>query len=188
MAKSVRVVPAGNRLQKQPKIPTSSSLRTSAQKTSFDKKYEKIKTLLQSDKKLISKIKKIADVYDIEPIHMIGAMVGEHTYNINVFDHLQTYYTKAAIYSGMRIRFAYDGENIEDFLKREQFESCKDVKDSYDLWNCRQAIWKKGFSRQDSRRKGFSERSVQQDFLSAPLCGPDLWSGSDQPSDRAKAH
>ena len=68
-------------------------------------------------KKLLAKIEEAAKTYSIDPIHMIGAIVGEQTYNINVFDYLQTYYTKAAIYSGMDLKFAYDGEADRRFFE-----------------------------------------------------------------------
>ena len=50
-AKSIQMVPEGNRSKVQPKIPNGSHLRTNAQKTSFDKKYDKVYALLQKEQK-----------------------------------------------------------------------------------------------------------------------------------------
>ncbi len=164
-AKSVYTVPAGNRYKTQPKIPNSSFLRTRSSKSSFEKKYEKVRDLLATDRELLSKIKKIAKTYDIDPIHMIGALVGEHTYNIDVYDHLQTYYAKAAMYTGSRFRFEYDGESIKDFLERPQFKDCKDIKDSYDRWGCRQQVWKSDFMGKTVDGKAFPKDRFSKIFF-----------------------
>ena len=55
--------------------------------------------LLSHDQKLLSKIRAAAAQYGIDPIHIIGALVGEHTYNVDAYDRLQTYYVKATSYS-----------------------------------------------------------------------------------------
>ena len=36
--------------------------------------------------------------YGIDPLHIVGAIVGEHTYNVDAYDRLQTYYVKAIAY------------------------------------------------------------------------------------------
>ncbi|WP_096176316.1 DUF1402 family protein [Cohaesibacter sp. ES.047] len=164
-AKGVYTVPEGNRFKTQPKIPRSSFLRTRSSKSSFEKKYEKVRELLATDRKLLAKIKKVAKKYDIDPIHMVGALVGEHTYNIDVYDHLQTYYAKAAMYTGSRFRFEYEGESIEEFLERPQFEDCKDIKESYDLWGCRQAVWKKEFMGKTVDEKAFPKDRFSKVFF-----------------------
>ncbi len=180
-ASSIQMVPAGNRQKVQPKIPNGSQLRTDAQKTSFDKKYDKVRDLLQKDKKLLAKIKDAADTYSIDPIHMIGAIVGEHTYNINVFDYLQTYYTKAAIYSGMDMKFAYDGEDISEFLKRPQFESCAEFADSYALWSCRQAVWKNEFQGKTVDGKSFPRDRFSKVFFQPMYAGQTFGLGQISP-------
>jgi hypothetical protein len=138
-------VPPGNRNVEQPAIPGASVRRTKAGKTSFDLKYEKVRDLLRSDSALMGKIKKTAAVYGIAPIHMVGAIVGEHTYNVDAYDSLQSYYIKAASYAGNSFRFAYDGEGIADFLKRPEFADCNKFSDSYRLWTCREDIWQDRF-------------------------------------------
>lgn len=139
------VVPAGNRNVEQPKVPGASKRRTKAGKTTFDRKYEKVVKLLARDKKLISKIKSIAGQYDIAPIHMVGALVGEHTYNVDAYDRLQSYYVKAAAYSGDKFRFAYEGQSIQDLIALPQFADCASKSGSYELWTCRERVWNKSF-------------------------------------------
>jgi hypothetical protein len=129
----------------QPKVPGASVRRTRAGRTTFDDKYEKIRDLLATDKELIGKIKKTAADYRIDPIHMIGAIVGEHTYNVDAYDRLQSYYIKAAAYAGDRFRFGYENETIGQFIARPEFAKCKTDADSYTLWSCREAVWETVF-------------------------------------------
>lgn len=137
-------VPPGNRNAEQPAVPGSSVRRTAALKSSFDRKYEKVRDLLAGDRQLIAKIRKTAAAYGIEPIHMVGALVGEHTYNVDAYDRLQSYYVKAASYTGSSFRFGYGSESITEFLARPQFGRCTQS-DSYSLWTCREDVWDKSF-------------------------------------------
>lgn len=119
------MVPPGNRNAEQPAIPGASVRRTRGTNSTFDRKYQKVRELLATDSRLMSKIKSTARAYGIDPIHIIGALVGEHTYNVDAYDGLQSYYVKAASYAGQSFRFAYSGENIDDFVARPQFDVCK---------------------------------------------------------------
>lgn len=134
-------VPKGNRNAEQPPIPGASKRRTQAMKTTFDKKYEKIRDLIAGDERLKSKIRKAAGQFGIDPIHIVGALVGEHTYNVDAYDQLQTYYVKAISYAGERFRFEYKGEKVTDFVQRPQFDRCDAFSDSRDLWSCREEVW-----------------------------------------------
>ncbi|POH27405.1 hypothetical protein ATY30_24190 [Sinorhizobium americanum] len=144
-AAEIRMVPKGNRHVEQPRVPGASLRRTKAGRTSFDAKYEKVRELLANDRNLVAKIKSTAAAYGIAPIHMIGAIVGEHTYNVDAYDRLQAYYVKAAAYAGNSFHFGYDGESVDEFVKRAQFADCAREKSSYALWSCRERVWEKEF-------------------------------------------
>lgn len=154
-AGAVELVPPGNRHAEQPDIPGASRRRTSASKTSFHRKYEKIRDLVAGDKKLRDKIRKVSARYEIDPIHIVGALVGEHTYNVDAYDQLQTYYVKAVSYAGERFRFEYDGEAVLDFVSRPQFDECDEDAGSAALWTCRQEVWETKFSGKTVDGKAF---------------------------------
>lgn len=140
-AHAVIKVPPGNRSAVQPKIPYGSVSRTRSTNGSFDAKYIKIRDLIANDKRLQNKIKAAAKQYGIEPIHIVGALVGEHTYNVDAFDRLQTYYVKAISYFNSDVKFAYGSETVSKFVERPEFSRCDSAKDSYDLWSCRESVW-----------------------------------------------
>ena len=144
-AYAVKKVPPGNRSAKQPPVPSGSVSRTRSTNGSFQGKYEKIRDLIASDKKLRGKIKKAANQYGIAPIHIVGALVGEHTYNVDALDHLQTYYVKAISYFNSDVKFAHGKESVTKFVSRPEFAKCDGSRDSYDLWACRESVWKTKF-------------------------------------------
>ncbi|MEZ5872988.1 MAG: DUF1402 family protein [Nitratireductor sp.] len=138
-------VPAGNRNASQPKIPAGSVSRTRATDGSFQAKYEKIRDMIARDRQLQAKIKSAAARYRIDPVHIVGALVGEHTYNVDALDRLQTYLVKAAAYLGSDLAFEHDGEKVSQFVQRPEFAACATLADSYDLWSCREDVWDKTF-------------------------------------------
>lgn len=139
------LVPPGNRYVEQPPIPGASTHRTQATDTTFQKKYRKVYALLRNDADLRAKIRQAAAAYGISPLHIVGAIVGEHTYNVDAYDRLQTYYVKAISYLSSKLTFAYGGEDIADFVQRPQFAKCAGESGSYDLWECREQVWNRSF-------------------------------------------
>ncbi len=164
------VVPPGNRSVEQPGVPGGSTKRTKAGGTTFDAKYRKIYSLLKNDKKLRSKIISTARAYGMEPIHIVGALVGEHTYNVDAYDRLQTYYVKAVSYLKADLSFRYDGEDVDDFIKRPQFADCK-AGDSYALWTCRERVWNQTFRGKTVNGKAFPDNRFAAVFFQPYYAG-----------------
>lgn len=144
-AGAATLVPPGNRSVQQPNVPGPSMKRTNDGNTTFEAKYRKVYRLLQRDDALRRKIAAAAAAYGIDPIHIVGAIVGEHTYNVDAYDRLQTYYVKAVAYLRSDISFSYDGEDVTEFVRRPQFEPCASLSGSYELWSCRESVWDEVF-------------------------------------------
>lgn len=142
LLQAATLVPAGNRHAEQPNIPSGSIKRTRITNGSFDGKYQKIRNLLVRDKKLMAKIKKAARSFNIDPIHIVGALVGEHTYNVDAYDRLQNYYAKALSYLGQSLSFSFKGMSVAKFVSQPAFARCKSISNNYDLWTCREQVWK----------------------------------------------
>lgn len=179
-AGGLRPVPEGNTNIEQPKVPGASVRRTRAGRTTFDDKYDKILDLLAKDRALVGKIKTTAADYRIDPIHMIGAIVGEHTYNVDAYDRLQSYYIKAAAYAGNRFRFGYEDESVAEFVGRPQFDRC-DGKDSYSLWTCREAVWEKEFRNRTVSGQAFPNNRFSAVFFQPFYAGQTFGLGQVNP-------
>lgn len=180
-AQGVTVVPEGNRNVEQPRVPGASMRRTRAVRTTFDDKYDKIRDLLATDKRLIAKIKSTASDYNIDPIHIIGAIVGEHTYNVDAYDRLQSYYVKAAAYAGNSFRFGYGDETIKDFVSRPEFDGCDDYNDSYRLWTCRENVWEKTFRDKKVGGKSYPDNRFSAVFFQPFYAGQTFGLGQVNP-------
>lgn len=170
-AHAATLVPAGNRNAEQPPVPNASAARTRALKTTYEVKYNKIYSLIENDARLRAKIVKIARQYDIDPIHIVGAIVGEHTYNVDAYDQLQTYYVKAISYMSNGLSFSYGGEDIDRFIRRPQFSKCRDSDGSYVAWNCREAVWNKVFRGKKVEGKAFPNQRFSQAFFQPYYAG-----------------
>lgn len=138
-------VPAGNRSAAQPPIPNASALRARAFNITYDAKYEQILALLKRETKLMAQIRKAAVAYDIAPIHIVGALVGEHTYNISAVDTVQTYYVKALAYAKADFAFSYKGVSVQNFVTRPEFSRCDTEQGSAAVWSCRDQVWEGDF-------------------------------------------
>lgn len=144
-ADSMVVVPPGNRSATQPPIPNTSALRARAFNTTYEAKYVQIIAFLQQETKLMAQIKKAATAYGIEPIHIVGALVGEHTYNVSTIGTAQTYYLKALAYANADFAFRYKGVPVQTFLTRSEFVRCASERGSAALWSCRDQVWEDDF-------------------------------------------
>jgi len=144
-AAAATIVPPGNRSVEQPGVPGASAKRTNAGRTTFEAKYRKVYNLLRTDLELRAKIAEAATAYGIDPIHIVGAIVGEHTYNVDAYDRLQTYYVKAVAYLKSDISFSHAGVDVTDFVRRPQFSPCDGLTGSYELWTCREVVWDQVF-------------------------------------------
>lgn len=180
-ARAVTIVPPGNRHAEQPDIPGASSRRTKAGHTTFEHKYEKVRDLLANDPDLVSKIKMTARAYHIDPIHMIGALVGEHTYNVDVYDSLQQYYVKAAAYAGNSFRFAYNDEKIDDFIARPEFAECNGKSGSYAVWTCREHVWQRKFQGKTVNGESFPNNRFSAVFFQPFYAGQTFGLGQINP-------
>lgn len=164
-AGAVTVVPEGNRSATQPGVPAGSAKRTKALKTTYEAKYHKVLKLLQRDKALRQKIAVAARAYNIDPLHIAGAIVGEHTYNVDAYDRLQSYYVKAISYLKSDFSFEYDGESVDAFVARPEFRACAEETGSYDLWTCRENVWNANFRGKTVNGKSFPKNRFSAVFF-----------------------
>lgn len=166
-AGAITIVPPGNRNAAQPSVPGASARRTEALKTTYEEKYRKVHDLLKSDSSLRLKIETAATKYEIDPMHIVGAIVGEHTYNVDAYDRLQTYYVKALSYFSSSFSFQYNGEEVDAFIRRPQFDGCAEKTGSYAVWTCREDIWNAEF-----RGKTVDGKAFPDDRFSAVFFQP----------------
>jgi len=181
MVRAAETVPTGNRNVIQPPIPGASTRRTDKTHGSFEEKYQKIYRLLQKDTKLRRKIESVARDYKLDPVHIAGAIIGEHTYNVDVLDQLQTYYVKGLAWAGQNVVFAYQGEKVTQFVERPQFDICQTAEDSNQLWNCRDSVWNLQFRGQKIEGKSYPDKRFSAVFFQPFFAGQSFGLGQLNP-------
>jgi hypothetical protein len=168
----VIVVPPGNRNAEQPNTAGLSKVWTMfISQGSYEAKYRRIYSLLERDQRLIASIKKVAPVYGIDPIHIVGAIIGEHTFNVDGLDSLQTYYVKASQYVDLDMSFSYKGETAADFFSRPQFNRCNQFQNGYEVWDCRSVVWRTQFEGKRVDGKRYPNVRIQRVFFKPGIAG-----------------
>ncbi|MEM8701191.1 MAG: DUF1402 family protein [Pseudomonadota bacterium] len=183
-AQSVRSVPEGNRYKNQPKIPYASARRTSSAKSSYDAKFDKVLAVLKRDRRLMGSIKRVARKYKIDPIHIIGAIVGEHTYNYDTLDSAQSYYVKALAYAGINFDFELNGEHVDTFVERPQFERCRKEhiqKSSDRRWSCYENVWNSKFRGKRVEGVRYPKKNFNEAFFQPLYAGQSFGLGQLSP-------
>ncbi|MXN63398.1 DUF1402 family protein [Stappia sp. GBMRC 2046] len=178
---AMQVVPEGNRSSVQPKIPFASARRTAANRSSYDAKFDKVISVLRRDTRLIRSIKQVSAQYGIDPVHMLGAIIGEHTYNYDSLDSAQSYYVKALSYAGIRLDFEYGGENVEDFVARPEFDSCRSKRDSNHLWTCYERLWERTFRNKRVNGVRYPNKNFNETFFQPLFAGQSFGLGQLSP-------
>ena len=181
---NVRKVPEGNRFKSQPSIPYASARRTAASQSSYDAKFDKVVAVLKRDSQLIGSIKRISKSYGIDPIHMIGAIVGEHTYNYDSLDSAQSYYVKALTYAGIDMSFAHDGVHVEKFVGHAQFDRCRKkgkTPDSNSLWSCYERVWNSSFKGRSVDGTRYPKTNFNETFFQPLFAGQSFGLGQLSP-------
>jgi hypothetical protein len=180
-AREVIDVPPGNRNRQQPPIPAASAIRAKAFDTTYDDKYAKIMAVLRKDPELISRIKDAAKTYQIDPIHIVGSLVGEHTYNVTIVDNIKMYYVKALAYSQADFAFSYKGTSLQSFVKRPEFAHCNPDLGSAELWECRDEVWDVSFRGKMVDGVQFDNMTFQRAFFQPFYAGQTFGLGQISP-------
>lgn len=118
-------------------LPQATQERLRATRGKVPLKLKRTIAVLKRDR-LIPKIKRTAAQYGIDPVHILGAIVGEHAFNYDIRDDLQ----QVALQFGRRLRtieFSCGSVPLERVLAQPQFRQCKGSSNSY--WSCVDRTW-----------------------------------------------
>lgn len=134
------VVPAGNASQ--------------AQARGFDGARYRRALAIMLKRENLCEIKTAAELYRIDPVSIMGDIIGEHTFNVDIWDMGQEAYLYMA--KKWQLRFAENSLDIADLIREPQYRQCESQADNnYELWECYESVWAR--DRRNSRRS--SDRS-----------------------------
>lgn len=143
---SVIKLKMGNTLAVSPPIPQSvigHFFRPEAQlELQINKKFlnsiSAIKKLKVGSKNFTDIIADAAAIYQIEPIHIYAAIIGEHTFNTGITDSAQEYALKLLKWTN----FLKKQNALVEYLGCPELKSCESLSgDDHDYWMCIESSW-----------------------------------------------
>ncbi len=98
-------------------------------------------------------IQRAARAFDIDPIHIAGAIAGEHALNVNFLDVTQDYLPRWLTQS--------DGSELYALIRSAPYQKCNSKRNDYNYWYCVTKIWHR---QQNAASFLFSRSAVYRKF------------------------
>ncbi len=136
-------VPPGNRNVDMPALPAATIQRRTrmVNSRSFDKSYIDAMNLLAQPATL-DLIRSIAQKYQVDVVHVLAALVGEHTFNVGMGDTAQGFYLKAMKWGAKwSLQFSANKVNLADLVRDPIMANCQAQTSDYYKWECIRATW-----------------------------------------------
>ncbi len=163
---AVIVVPPGNRFLISP--PYSASVQKKFDKpgaTTPEQKFQNAISILKKNK-FPAALDRIAPLYGVTPLQVLASVVGEHTFNTDIYDYAQGIYMN--MIKGWIGNFDSGNVKLGALLREPPFQVCdQQYKTSYGRWNCYVVVWDKSYR----GRNGYSASNLNNTFFNPYFAG-----------------
>jgi hypothetical protein len=123
-------------------------------------KYKNVIRII-TKKQNICVIHTAAEIYNVDPVMIIGSIVGEHTFNVDIWDIAQENYMY--MWHKWISRFDSNGIDLAELIKEDKYNLCpKTTDNNYDLWGCYNLVWK---TDRRNTRKGSKNWEIKWTFF-----------------------
>lgn len=169
-------VPAGNRQTVQPEFPRSTKERFSedlaVREREVEVRYRKAFNMLRGDQAILQEIRRAALAHGLDPIHILSAIIGEHTYNVSGQDTVQTYAIIATRFAAAwALRFRASGIGLDELIAGPRFSTCKADGPQSEYWDCIGHIWERDFRGKTVDGRTFPSDSLRTTFFNPVAAG-----------------
>jgi len=96
-----------------------------------------LQNYISNDFNILSEIKKTAQLYGIKPEHILGAIIGEHVFNVDLKDRAQEYTLRAAMW----VNFFSGKHPFADVIECPEMKTCENQTTEYMKWECYDSVW-----------------------------------------------
>ncbi|CAN5403450.1 DUF1402 family protein [soil metagenome] len=128
-------------------------------KAALEQKYQSSIQSIAKDPQTVEEIRKAARIYGIDPVLILGNIVGEHVFNVGITDSIQGYVVQSLSWGAKwALKFSSNGVKLTDLLKQAPFGRCESRKaDSHaDYWDCVSDVYESNYrGKADFGSKGF---------------------------------
>lgn len=150
-------IPSGNRYASMPVMTVAGQPRA-VNLAEVNGKFERALLALESDR-IGTMVKQVAPLYGVDPLLVIGAIIGEHSFNTQLVMNGQNAYI--GMLPGWVSRFRSNRVSLADTIQRPEFARCRAMGNDYDRWYCNIEVWEQSFR----GRQGYSGESMRSAFF-----------------------
>lgn len=165
------VLQSGNTLPSIPPIPEVSLNRYAAQLTHpeyknnpllfYENRFNTVLTRLTkqydtSEFSVKKEIIKAAQIYNIDPVHILAAIMGEHTFNVDLLDSLQTYGVRLKVWKSF---FSKEQHPFLEISHCPEMNICSNASSEAERWDCYSATWERKFRGKMACDKDFTQKN-----------------------------
>lgn len=118
----------------------------------LEKRYQATIKKVTGDKQLQGILNEVGAAFGVDPVLVLAAVVGEHTFNVSLVDKAQTVAVSWAGHWALRFRSSVvGGKLLSDVIKMDAFvqkcgpESITAGRTQAEYWDCVGAVWDRGF-------------------------------------------
>lgn len=188
--RTVIKVKPGVLVETSPEIDRQSLTARRKTKTNINNKVTAIFRFFRREKDLVIKLKTIAKKYRIDPLHMLGAIAGEHAFNVDVYDKVQHYAMKSISFAGNKfVSFSCRKcrMSLTEFLKLEPLKTCQPKQGSHRYWSCVETIWMSTYFNKKVEGRTFPRLRFNEAFFNPYALGQTYGLGQLSPLSALKA-
>lgn len=188
--RTVIKVKPGNTSKASPAVDRQSLTARRKKRSNINNKVTAIFRFFQREQQLVRTIKSIAKNYNIAPVHMMGAIAGEHAFNVDVYDKVQHYAMRSITFAGNKlVSFSCRKcrMSLNEFLELDKVKPCKRRKDSDAYWSCVENVWMKEFFNKTIDGRKFPRLRFNEAFFNPYALGQTYGLGQLSPLSALKA-
>lgn len=157
-------VPPGNRFANSPPIPTTTWQRFSRTLSTPEHSFQTTLNIFARNR-FGQELKRVAPLYGVDPLLVLGAIIGEHTFNTGVADWAQGVYM--GMVSGWVSAFQSNNVNLARLIEQPHFARCQGLGSEYRRWECIQEVWNAHYR----GRNGFPQQTMRMAFFNPVRAG-----------------
>lgn len=157
-------IPPGNRNASLPPLPRTVAERNNGSLAFVSQKFQNALVALKSDRVDVL-INQIAPLYGVDPLLVLGAIIGEHSFNTQIVMNGQNAYM--SMVAGWVSAFSSNSVNLAELVRRMEFSRCQNARTDYERWICNSEVWNQTFR----GRRNFPDKSLRIAFFNPVRAG-----------------
>ncbi|MDX9731894.1 MAG: DUF1402 family protein [Bdellovibrionales bacterium] len=110
----------------------------------LDDRYRKTLRSIAKDQETLLELHKAAKLYQIDPVLILGNVVAEHVFNVDITDSIQTYIATSLGWAAKwALKFKSTDVLLTDLVREAPFAKCDQLKRTAhsDYWDCVSLVW-----------------------------------------------